>query len=128
MEQVICLAIEQKYRHLLKNCEDIDGHLEYRFAKHPRFVLWLYNLHYRHRTLPQGKIFLQQNPGNANMATEDLKELIDQPARNKPIITQMTKFIANVPGTPAYLHRASQDLSAIKSSNGRKKDLFKQKI
>ncbi len=51
----------QKFRYLLKFCEiNDDGTLDYRFAKHSRFVLWLYNLHYRHRTLAQGKIYISQ--------------------------------------------------------------------
>ena len=50
------------------------------------------------------------------MPIEALKDLIDQPQTTNPIIKQMTRYMANVPGT--YWHRASQDLSAVISSNG----------
>ena len=33
-------------RHLINYCEEINGVREYRFAKHSRFILWIYNIIY----------------------------------------------------------------------------------
>ena len=81
-------------------------------------MFWLYNLHYRHRTLSQGKIFLQQNTDVANMTIAELKEHVAKPVAFNPVLAKMTRYMANVPGTPAYWHRSSQDLSALIASNG----------
>jgi hypothetical protein len=65
-----------------KYCEsesDDSNLFEYRFAKHSRFVLWLYNLHFRHRTLSQGKIYIRQCPTDAIMPITELQSLIDRP-------------------------------------------------
>jgi hypothetical protein len=111
----------QKYRALLKYCEsesDDSNVFEYRFAKHSRFVLWLHNLHYRHRTLSQGKIYLRQCPTDANMPITELQSLIDRSVFENPVQRNMQRYMANKPGSPSYWYRYSQDLSALIASFG----------
>ncbi len=111
----------QKYRALLKYCESESNDsnvFEYRFAKHSRFVLWLYNLHYRHRTLSQGKIYIRQCPTDANTPITELQSLIDRPVFENPVLQNMQRYMANIPGTPSYWYRCSQDLSALISYSG----------
>ena len=64
------------FRHLFKYCEGIDGQLSYRFAKHSRFIFWLYNLHYCNRIVSQGKLFLQENTDVAIAEIKELKEFM----------------------------------------------------
>ena len=51
-----------KLKHLIKFSEKIDGKWVYRFASHPRFAYWAYNILYRRRILAQGNFFLKRNP------------------------------------------------------------------
>lgn len=48
-----------KLKHLIKFSEKIDGKWVYRFASHPRFAYWAYNILYRRRILAQGNFFLK---------------------------------------------------------------------
>ena len=62
-----------KLKHLIKFGENIDRKWVYRFASHPRFGYWAYNMLYRRRILGQGSFFLKQNPSEANLTLDDLK-------------------------------------------------------
>jgi hypothetical protein len=104
----------QKFRYLLKFCEINDnGTLDYRFAKHSLFVLWLYNLHYRHRTLAQGKIYISQNSEEANLLIHDFKSHIAQPLYNNPVLKSLSRYMASIPGSSGYWQRNGKDLHAI---------------
>lgn len=59
-------AFANKLKHLVKFGEKINGKWVYRFAAHPRFGYWAYNMLYRRRILGQGSYFLRQNPSEAN--------------------------------------------------------------
>ena len=59
-------AFSEKVKHLIKFGELIDGKWSYRFAAHPRFGYWAYNMLYRRRLLGQGSFYLKQNPGEEN--------------------------------------------------------------
>lgn len=107
-----------KFRHLLRYCEYVDDQLECRFANHPRFVLWLYNIHYRHRTLSQGDIYLRQNPADANLTIEEIQELISNNRENNPVIRRIQRYMANIPGSPSYWHNVSSQLKAIIDCKG----------
>ena len=85
-----------KIKHLLNYCEMVDDRQEYRFSKHARFVLWLYNINYRHRTLSQGKIYLQKHPDNANLTIEELKAMI-RVGNNNPVLNNIQRYMANIP-------------------------------
>lgn len=107
-----------KFRHLLRYCEEVDGKLEFRFAQHPRFVLWVYNIHYRHRTLSQGDIYLQQNPEDANLTIEEIQQLLQTNDSDNSVLKRIRHYMANIPGSPSYWHNVSCDLKAIIDSKG----------
>jgi len=70
-------AFANKLKHLVKFAEKIDGKWVYRFASHPRFAYWAYNMLYSRRILGQGSFFLKQNPSEASLTTDDLKEMLE---------------------------------------------------
>lgn len=106
-------------RHLLKYCEKTqDGKLECRFAENPRFVLWVYNIHYRHLALNQGKIYLQQNPGDANLTLDEIRDLLNANNRTNPVLNRIRHYMSGIPGTPSYWHNNSCNLKAIIESKG----------
>ncbi len=61
------VPLQERMKHLLKFAEIIDGKWVYRFANHPRFSYWAFNMIQRKRILQQTGIFLKQNPGEALM-------------------------------------------------------------
>lgn len=72
---VIDLPLAERIEHLVKIAEKIDGEWVYRFASHPRFSYWAFNMIQGRRTLQQSGIFLKQNPGEAHLTIEELREM-----------------------------------------------------
>jgi len=66
------------YRHLIKfACKKAySDELYYPFAQHPRFMFYANDRLTRHRTLDQSKVYLKQNPADANITISELKEAI----------------------------------------------------
>ena len=53
-----------------------DGQYRWRFASHLRFPYWALNMKLHHQLLSQSRIYLQHNPNDAEMSTEDLRSLV----------------------------------------------------
>ena len=70
------VTLGDKVKHLIKFAENINGEWVYRFARHPRFAYWAFNMIQRHRCLSQGSIFLKQHPGEAQLTVEQLKQML----------------------------------------------------
>ena len=105
-------SFADKLKHLNKFAEFIDGKWIYRFASHPRFAYWAYNMLYRKRILGQSNFFLKQNPTEANLTIDDLKQMITSDSY-EPLISKLMHYSKNVCGTNAYWNRAKDDLKAI---------------
>ena len=69
------VPLQERIKHLLKFAEIIDGKWVYRFANHPRFSYWAFNMIQRKRILQQSGIFLKQNPGEAHLTIDELREM-----------------------------------------------------
>ena len=69
------VPLQERIKHLLKFAEIIDGKWVYRFANHPRFSYWAFNMIQRKRILQQSRIFLKQNPGEAHLTIHELCEM-----------------------------------------------------
>ena len=52
------VPLQERIKHLLKFAEFIDGKWVYRFANHPRFSYWAFNMIHRKRILQQSGIFI----------------------------------------------------------------------
>ena len=52
-------AFARKLTHLIKFGEQIDGKWCYRFASHPRFGYWAYNMLFHRRLLKQGNFYIK---------------------------------------------------------------------
>ncbi len=62
-------------KHLIKFAENVNNKWIYRFASHPRFSYWVFNMILRKRTLQQIGTFLKQNPGEAHLSIQELHEM-----------------------------------------------------
>ncbi|PFX26632.1 hypothetical protein AWC38_SpisGene8677 [Stylophora pistillata] len=107
-----------KLKHLIKLSVKIDGKSVYRFASHPRFAYWAYNILYRRRILAQGNFFLKQNPSEANLTIDDLKEMLHSQSYDS-LMSKLVHYAKNVSRTNAYWNRAKDDLKAIITQVGR---------
>ena len=106
-----------KVRHLINYCEIYNGKKEFRFATHSRFILWIYNINYRHRALSQGNFYLKQNSADANLTIDELKAKIAQ-GQNNSVIKNIQRYMANIPGTPSYWFQNNKDLGQILLDKG----------
>ena len=111
------VALQERIKHLLKFAENIDGKWVYRFAKHPRFSYWAFNMIQRKRIVQQSGIFLKQNPGEAHLTIDELREMAASNNANL-FMSKVFRYIGNIAGTNAYWNRVREELKAIITSVG----------
>ncbi|XP_066921730.1 uncharacterized protein [Clytia hemisphaerica] len=110
-------SFSEKIKHLIKFAEMIDGKWVYRFAAHPRFGFWAYNMLYRRRLLGQGSFYLKQNPGEANLTINELQDMVRE-GSHATIMKKLMRYAKNVTGTNAYWNQAKEELKATISQVG----------
>ena len=67
------VSLTEGFKHLIKYADlSTNGTFTWRFASHPRFPYWALNMKQRHQLLSQARIYLSQNPEDANLTTEEL--------------------------------------------------------
>ena len=91
------VQLAERIKHLLKYAEHKDGRWVYRFASHPRFAYWAFNMIERKRILQQTGIFLKQNPGEAHLTIEELQEMVANNSANV-FLSKMSRYLANITG------------------------------
>ena len=111
------VQLAERIKHLLKYAEHKDGRWVYRFASHPRFAYWAFNMIERKRILQQTGIFLKQNPGEAHLTIEELQEMVANNSANV-FLSKMSRYLANITGSNAYWFKAKENLKAIISKVG----------
>ena len=111
------VPLQERIKHLLKFAELIDGKWVYRFATHPRFSYWAFNMIQRKRILQQSGIFLRQNPGEAHLTIDELREMA---ANNNSAVfmSKVSRYIGNIAGTNAYWNKVREELKAIITNVG----------
>ena len=111
------VPFQERIKHLLKYAEVIDGKWVYRFANHPRFSYWALNMIQRKRILQQSGIFLKQNPGEAHLTIDELREMAASNNANV-FLSKVSRYVGNIAGTNAYWNRVRDELKAIVTSVG----------
>ncbi|CAB3984730.1 Hypothetical predicted protein [Paramuricea clavata] len=111
------VPLQERIKHLLKFAEIIDGKWVYRFANHPRFSYWAFNMIQRKRILQQSGIFLKQNPGEAHLTIDELREMAASNSANV-FMSKVSRYVGNIAGTNAYWNRVREELKAIITSVG----------
>ncbi|CAB4008934.1 Hypothetical predicted protein, partial [Paramuricea clavata] len=111
------VPLHERIKHLLKFAEIIDGKWVYRFANHPRFSYWAFNMIQRKRILQQSGIFLKQNPGEAHLTIDELREMAASNNTNV-FMSKVSRYVGNIAGTNAYWNRVREELKAIITSVG----------
>ena len=95
------IPLQEQIKHLLKFAEIIDGKWVDRFANHPRFSYWAFNMIQRKQILQQSGIFLKQNPGEAHLTIDELREMAASNTANV-FMSQVSRYVGNIVGTNAY--------------------------
>ncbi|CAB3993337.1 Hypothetical predicted protein [Paramuricea clavata] len=111
------VPLQERIKHLLEFAEIIDGKWVYRFANHPRFSYWAFNMIQRKRILQQSGIFLKQNPGEAHLTIDELREMAASNNANV-FMSKVSRYVGNIAGTNAYWNRVREELKAIITSVG----------
>ena len=89
------VPLQERIKHLLKFAEFIDGKWVYRFANHARFSYWAFNMIHRKRILQQSGIFLKQNPGEAHLTIDELREMAA--SNNADIfMSKVSRYVGNI--------------------------------
>ena len=110
-------TLGEKVKHLIKFAENINGEWVYRFASHPRFAYWAFNMIQRHRLLGQGSIFLKQNPSEAHLTVEQLKKMLTTNSYSS-LMSKLMHYSKNITGTTGYWQKSKEDLKATISQKG----------
>ena len=105
-------SLAMKIKHLIRFGEKINGTWKYRFAAHPRFGYWAYNILYRKRLLSQGNFFIKQNPGEASLTLDELQTMLTSGTYSE-IMSKLMHYAKNISGTNAYWNQVKQELRAI---------------
>ena len=112
------VSLLEKVKHLIRFAEKTDnGQWVYRFARHPRFAYWAFDMIQRKRVLQQSGIFLKQNPGEAHLTIDELRETVAND-NSSLFMSKVSRYVANIPGTNAYWYKVREELKAIVSSKG----------
>lgn len=101
-----------KIKHLLKFAENIDGQWEFRFAKHPRFAYWAFNMLYRRRILSRGNLYVKRNPGQLDFTLEDFNEMLQNRSSCSSFMSKIFYYTKEITGSKSYWNRIRQELTA----------------
>ncbi|XP_066929609.1 uncharacterized protein [Clytia hemisphaerica] len=108
----------EKLKHLIKFAElNENGKWYYRFASHPRFAFWGFNMLYRKRLINQGNFFIKQNPGDANLSIDELQDMINN-NNYSFVMKKLQRYSKNVTGTNAYWYDVKEKLKATITQMG----------
>ena len=111
------VPLQERIKHLVKFAEIIDGKWVYRFANHPRFSYWAFNMIQRKRILQQSGIFLKQNPGEAHLTIDELREMAASNNANL-FMSKVSRYVGNISGPSSYWNRVREELKAIITNVG----------
>lgn len=71
----------------------------------------------RKRILQQSGIFLRQNPGEAHLTLDELRQMATSNNSNT-LISKISRYVANIAGSNAYWNKVREDLKAIITTVG----------
>ena len=112
------VSLTDGFKHLIKYADlSTDGTFTWRFASHPRFPYWALNMKQGHQLLSQARIYLTQNPEDANLTTEELRKMVGQMTANH-LMNRVQHYVAKIQGTKQYWHQHYQELKTLITQKG----------
>ena len=110
-------SFAKKVKHLIKYGDFKNGQPYYRFAAHPRFAYWAFNMLYRKRLLGQGNFYIKQNRQGRLLSVDDFKEML-QSGNYSQVMSKIMHYAKNVSGTNAYWNESKEQLRAMITQKG----------
>ena len=102
-------SFSMQLKHLIKFGEKINDRWVYRFARHPRFGYWAYNMLYRKRLLSQDNFYIKQNMNDNVLTIEELRQMLHSDSYGN-IMNKIQYYAKNVSGTNSYWFQVKQQL------------------
>lgn len=95
-------------------CIDTKGCFYYPFAQHPRFKFWAYDRLRRHRGIDQCNVFFKQNPEDASLTMDQLRDMIKKNSlEGVQLLNRMSYYAANISGSTSYWSKRRMELQSI---------------
>ena len=112
------VTLSDAFKHLIRYCDKSpDGCDRWRFASHPRFPYWALNMKHRHQLLSQSSIFLKQNPTDAHLTIEQLRDMVGR-LDSTNLISRIQRYASKLQGSKQYWHARYEDLKALFQQKG----------
>ena len=112
------VSLTEGFKHLIKYADLSPLQtFTWRSASHPRFPYWALNMKQRHQLLSQARIYLTQNPQDAILTTEELREMVQQMSAQQ-LMNRLQRYVAKIQGTRQYWHQRYQELKALINQKG----------
>ena len=112
------VTLSDAFKHLIHYCDKSpDGCDRWRFASHPRFPYWALNMKHRHQLLSQSSIFLKQNPTDAHLTIEQLRDMVGR-LDSTNLISRIQRYASKLQGSKQYWHARYEDLKALFQQKG----------
>jgi len=87
-----------------------------RFAKHPRFRYFALNTQMRHRALQNGRIYVRQNPEDAHLTVDELRDMVGHD--NQALSSRVLHFGSTLRGTRQFWQKQKNRLTAMVDTLG----------
>ena len=101
---------------MLKFGEQRNGKWHFRFAAHPSFAYWAFNILYRKRILSKGNLYVKRNPGESDFTLEEFNEMAN--SNFSPLMSKIFYYTKELTGSNSYWNRLRQELRATIEQNG----------
>ncbi|CAB4010673.1 ATP-dependent DNA helicase PIF1, partial [Paramuricea clavata] len=111
------VPLQERIKRLLKFAELISGKWVYRFANHPRFSYWAFNMIHRKAYLTTKWNISQTKPGEAHLTIDELKDMA-MSNNSAALISKVSRYVGNIAGRNAYWNKVKEELKAIITSVG----------
>ena len=106
------------FKHLIRYADQLPcNQFHWRFASHPRFPYWALNMKHRHQLLSQSKVYIQHNPGDAELTIEELREMVGTMS-SVQLMNKLQHYAAKVQGSRQYWHTRYQELKSLLEQKG----------
>ena len=111
------VTLTDAFKHLERYADVVQGGLYWRFATHPRFPYWALNMKQRHQLISQASVYLYQNPADANLSIDDLRDMVGRLSAEH-LMRRLQRYAAKVHGSHPYWFQQYNELRALIEQKG----------
>jgi hypothetical protein len=110
VDRQIPVSLAEVVEHLIRYVDlHEDGSFTQRFATHPTFSFWIFNMWMRHSLLTQTNVYAKKHSHVANLTLGELRDQLKS-GRNSAVFKGLHVYQANFPGTNGFWYRETHNL------------------